>query len=156
RRPEPMGFGARAAGGNDRASVRQLRGGRASFQPGGVAPARRLVLLVWRGPGGLATRAAGRGTPRLRGGQIAHLRPAGGQGCAGTSRRPEPAHSPAGPGPARARSLTTSATVSRLMAPTVVLLPGDGIGPEIIGPTVEVLGAAGAELEYEEHLFGGA
>jgi 3-isopropylmalate dehydrogenase len=42
------------------------------------------------------------------------------------------------------------------MAPKVVLLPGDGIGPEIIGPTVEVLAAAGAELEYEEHLFGGA
>jgi len=42
------------------------------------------------------------------------------------------------------------------MAPTVVLLPGDGIGPEIIAPTIEVLGAAGAELEYEEHPFGGA
>jgi 3-isopropylmalate dehydrogenase len=42
------------------------------------------------------------------------------------------------------------------MAPRVVLLPGDGIGPEIIGPTVEVLGAAGVELEYEEHPFGGA
>jgi len=42
------------------------------------------------------------------------------------------------------------------MAPTVVLLPGDGIGPEIIAPTIEVLGAVGAELEYEEHPFGGA
>ena len=42
------------------------------------------------------------------------------------------------------------------MAPKVVLLPGDGIGPEIIGPTVELLGAAGVELEYEEHPFGGA
>ena len=42
------------------------------------------------------------------------------------------------------------------MAPKVVLLPGDGIGPEIIAPTVEVLGAVGAELEYEEHPFGGA
>jgi len=42
------------------------------------------------------------------------------------------------------------------MAPKVVLLPGDGIGPEIIGPTVEVLAAVGAELEYEEHVFGGA
>jgi len=42
------------------------------------------------------------------------------------------------------------------MAPTVILLPGDGIGPEIIAPAVEVLAAAGAELEYEEHLFGGA
>jgi 3-isopropylmalate dehydrogenase len=42
------------------------------------------------------------------------------------------------------------------MTPKVVLLAGDGIGPEIIGPTVEVLGAVGAELEYEEQLFGGA
>ncbi|HEV7178073.1 MAG TPA: 3-isopropylmalate dehydrogenase [Solirubrobacteraceae bacterium] len=42
------------------------------------------------------------------------------------------------------------------MAPKVVLLPGDGIGPEIIAPTVEVLAAVGAELEYEEHPFGGA
>jgi 3-isopropylmalate dehydrogenase len=42
------------------------------------------------------------------------------------------------------------------MAPKVVLLPGDGIGPEIIAPTVDVLAAVGAELEYEEHPFGGA
>src|ERR1700758_2976256 len=39
--------------------------------------------------------------------------------------------------------------------PRVVLLPGDGIGPEIIGPVVEVLDAV-ASLTYEEHLFGGA
>src|SRR5438270_12362359 len=42
------------------------------------------------------------------------------------------------------------------MAPRVILLPGDGIGPEIIGPAVEVLRAVGAEFEYEEHLVGGA
>ena len=42
------------------------------------------------------------------------------------------------------------------MAPRVILLPGDGIGPEIIGPAVEVLKAVGAEIEYEEHLLGGA
>jgi 3-isopropylmalate dehydrogenase len=42
------------------------------------------------------------------------------------------------------------------MAPKTVLLPGDGIGPEILPPTLEVLGAVGIELEYEEHLFGGA
>jgi 3-isopropylmalate dehydrogenase len=42
------------------------------------------------------------------------------------------------------------------MARKVVLLPGDGIGPEIIGPAVLVLRRVGAELEYEEHLFGGA
>lgn len=42
------------------------------------------------------------------------------------------------------------------MARRVVLLPGDGIGPEIIGAAVEVLNAVGAALEYEQHVFGGA
>src|SRR5438270_2965268 len=43
------------------------------------------------------------------------------------------------------------------MARKVVLLPGDGIGPEITAPAVDVLNAvAPAEFEYEEHLFGGA
>jgi len=42
------------------------------------------------------------------------------------------------------------------MAPRVILLPGDGIGPEVMSPTLEVLAAAGAELDCEEHLFGGA
>jgi 3-isopropylmalate dehydrogenase len=43
------------------------------------------------------------------------------------------------------------------MARHIVLLPGDGIGPEIIAPTVEVLDAvAPGELEYESHAFGGA
>ncbi|HEY2657030.1 MAG TPA: isocitrate/isopropylmalate family dehydrogenase, partial [Solirubrobacteraceae bacterium] len=42
------------------------------------------------------------------------------------------------------------------MSSKIVLLPGDGIGPEITAPTLEVLAAAGADLEYEERLFGGA
>jgi 3-isopropylmalate dehydrogenase len=42
------------------------------------------------------------------------------------------------------------------MALKIILLPGDGIGPEIIAPAVEVLGAVGADFEYEEHVFGGA
>jgi 3-isopropylmalate dehydrogenase len=43
------------------------------------------------------------------------------------------------------------------MAHKIVLLGGDGIGPEIIGPAVEVLDAiAPGELEYEQHVFGGA
>jgi 3-isopropylmalate dehydrogenase len=41
------------------------------------------------------------------------------------------------------------------MAPKVILLPGDGIGPEIMAPAVEVLNAVTA-LEYEQHPFGGA
>jgi 3-isopropylmalate dehydrogenase len=41
------------------------------------------------------------------------------------------------------------------MAARIVLLPGDGIGPEILGPAREVLDAV-IELDYEEHIFGGA
>src|SRR5271155_3956057 len=41
------------------------------------------------------------------------------------------------------------------MAPRIVTLPGDGIGPEIMAPALEVLRAVG-EVEFEEHLFGGA
>jgi 3-isopropylmalate dehydrogenase len=43
------------------------------------------------------------------------------------------------------------------MATKIVLLPGDGIGPEILAPAVQVLDAVvPGQLEYEEHLFGGA
>ena len=39
----------------------------------------------------------------------------------------------------------------------VILLPGDGIGPEITGPAVEVLNrVAPAAFDYEERAFGGA
>jgi 3-isopropylmalate dehydrogenase len=42
------------------------------------------------------------------------------------------------------------------MAHHVVLLPGDGIGPEIMRSALQALNAVGPDLEYEEHLFGGA
>jgi 3-isopropylmalate dehydrogenase len=42
------------------------------------------------------------------------------------------------------------------MAPRIVLLPGDGIGPEITQSALEVLNAVGTDLDYEEHVFGGA
>jgi 3-isopropylmalate dehydrogenase len=42
------------------------------------------------------------------------------------------------------------------MSRRVVLLAGDGIGPEIIAPAVEVLRAVGADFDYQEHVFGGA
>ena len=42
------------------------------------------------------------------------------------------------------------------MAHKIILLPGDGIGPEIIAPALEVLGAVGTNFDYEEHAFGGA
>src|SRR6266480_6710264 len=41
------------------------------------------------------------------------------------------------------------------MAKRIVTLPGDGIGPEILAPTLEVLRALG-DFEFEEHVFGGA
>jgi isocitrate dehydrogenase (NAD+) len=40
------------------------------------------------------------------------------------------------------------------MAKTITLIPGDGIGPEVTSATVEILRAAGADLEYEEQLAG--
>jgi 3-isopropylmalate dehydrogenase len=41
------------------------------------------------------------------------------------------------------------------MSHHIVTLPGDGIGPEIMEPTLELLEALG-DFEFEEHLFGGA
>jgi 3-isopropylmalate dehydrogenase len=41
------------------------------------------------------------------------------------------------------------------MAHRIVILPGDGIGPEITAPTLELLRALG-DFEFEEHVFGGA
>jgi 3-isopropylmalate dehydrogenase len=39
----------------------------------------------------------------------------------------------------------------------IITLPGDGIGPEVMAPTLAVLDAvAPGRFEYEEHLFGGA
>jgi isocitrate/isopropylmalate dehydrogenase len=37
----------------------------------------------------------------------------------------------------------------------IVTLPGDGIGPEIMAPTLELLSRFG-DFEFEEHPFGGA
>jgi 3-isopropylmalate dehydrogenase len=41
------------------------------------------------------------------------------------------------------------------MTHRIVTLPGDGIGPEIMAPTLELLEALG-DFEFEQHLFGGA
>jgi 3-isopropylmalate dehydrogenase len=40
--------------------------------------------------------------------------------------------------------------------PTIVTLPGDGIGPEVLVATLEVLQRIAPDLSYEEHLIGGA
>src|SRR5215213_292002 len=41
------------------------------------------------------------------------------------------------------------------MATSIAVLPGDGIGPEITAPTVEILSRLG-DFEFAEHPFGGA
>src|SRR6202167_6583757 len=41
------------------------------------------------------------------------------------------------------------------MAHRIVTLPGDGIGPEIMTPTLDLLNKLG-DFEFEEHVFGGA
>jgi 3-isopropylmalate dehydrogenase len=41
------------------------------------------------------------------------------------------------------------------VAHRIVTLPGDGIGPEVMAPTLELLGRLG-DFEFEQHLFGGA
>jgi isocitrate dehydrogenase (NAD+) len=40
------------------------------------------------------------------------------------------------------------------MSQTITVIPGDGIGPEVTDATLEVLGAAGSELEYDYQLAG--
>ena len=55
----------------------------------------------------------------------------------------------------RSGSRRRSVSVARRM-PTIVTLPGDGIGPEMLAAALEVLDAVAADLTYEEHLFGGA
>ena len=40
------------------------------------------------------------------------------------------------------------------MAQTITVIPGDGIGPEVTDATLEVLNAAGADLEYDMQLGG--
>lgn len=40
--------------------------------------------------------------------------------------------------------------------PTIVTLPGDGIGPEIMAPALELLRHISEDLSFEEHAFGGA
>jgi 3-isopropylmalate dehydrogenase len=40
--------------------------------------------------------------------------------------------------------------------PTIVTLPGDGIGPEIMKPALELLRTISEDFSFDEHLFGGA
>src|ERR671910_3132110 len=40
------------------------------------------------------------------------------------------------------------------MKHTVTLIPGDGIGPEVTKPTLEIIKAAGVNIEWERHLAG--
>src|SRR5918997_3234194 len=40
--------------------------------------------------------------------------------------------------------------------PTIVTLPGDGIGPEIMAPALELLRTISEDFSFDEHAFGGA
>ena len=40
--------------------------------------------------------------------------------------------------------------------PTIVTLPGDGIGPEIMAPALELLRTISEDFSFEQHHFGGA
>jgi len=40
------------------------------------------------------------------------------------------------------------------MGKTITLIPGDGIGPEVTSATLEILDAAGADLDYDEQAAG--
>ncbi len=40
------------------------------------------------------------------------------------------------------------------MKHTITLIPGDGIGPEIVAETVRIIEASGVEFEWETHLMG--
>src|SRR3954447_1617594 len=40
--------------------------------------------------------------------------------------------------------------------PTIVTLPGDGIGPEVLASALAVLEVVAPDLSYEEHIIGGA
>src|SRR3954462_1566075 len=42
------------------------------------------------------------------------------------------------------------------MAKTIVTLPGDGIGPEVTAAAIGVLNELRGDVEFEEHLIGGA
>jgi len=40
------------------------------------------------------------------------------------------------------------------MSTTITVIPGDGIGPEVTEATLEILGASGAALEYDDQIAG--
>ena len=59
------------------------------------------------------------------------------------------------PCPGAAAGARPRARLSAHMSATVALLPGDGIGPEVVASAVEVLRAMDG-FEFTEHLVGGA
>ncbi|MGH9818845.1 MAG: isocitrate/isopropylmalate family dehydrogenase, partial [Pyrinomonadaceae bacterium] len=40
------------------------------------------------------------------------------------------------------------------MKHTITLIPGDGIGPEIVAATVRIIEASGVDIEWETHILG--
>lgn len=43
---------------------------------------------------------------------------------------------------------------SKLMKHNITLIPGDGIGPEIVAATVRIIEASGVEIDWETHIIG--
>src|SRR5829696_4235693 len=50
--------------------------------------------------------------------------------------------------------LQSSGKISESMKHTVTLIPGDGIGPEIVAATVRIIEASGIDVEWETHIMG--
>src|SRR5262249_41002165 len=75
------------------------------------------------------------------------------RGIAEALRRGGPRGGATAPGPRLRSAEHRSGRLSE--APRIVVLPGDGIGPEIVGATRRLLGAL-EEFEFEERLLGGA
>src|SRR5215207_5663032 len=148
-----------------------LRDRQASRGPGpGVSRPRRAAPLLGRLPRGMGRdgRAGGdrrprrhrtgpRASSRARRGERCRpgrpnrirVRVRGGPGAEG-ARVSRPAASPGCGRALQARSVGSAAVTER-----IVLLPGDGIGPEIMAAARQVLDAVG-EFEFEEQLVGGA
>ena len=52
------------------------------------------------------------------------------------------------------RKSTTACTLEEPMKHTITLIPGDGIGPEVTKPTLQIIKAAGVKVEWETQLAG--
>ena len=73
--------------------------------------------------------------------------------CTPTSISTSATSCPAG---RRESATSSSEAIACAAMPTIVTLPGDGIGPEIMAPALELLRTISEDFSFDEHLFGGA